>query len=105
VAIEGPSKASKISPRVRPLRRAKIRLATASAPRTADTATKLSKRRTGCSSYLVLNPVRLPLLSQPPLYSTTISQAIRNALRGSLYEARRERTSENSVKRKLNFGE
>jgi hypothetical protein len=31
------------------------------------------------------------------LYSTTVSRALRQPLRGSLYEARSERTSENSV--------
>src|SRR5687768_9750546 len=36
-----------------------------------------------------------------PLYSTTVSQGLRNALRGSLYAARRERTSENSVMAKV----
>src|SRR5215208_7286224 len=39
-------------------------------------------RRRGRSSYLALDPVLLPLPSQTPLYSTTISKALRTALRG-----------------------
>src|ERR671913_294376 len=52
------------------------------APRTAHTATRPAMRRRGRSSYLALDPVLLPLPSQTPLYSTTISKALRTALRG-----------------------
>src|SRR5215203_6631214 len=103
-ANEGPSQARKISPRVRPLRRAKIRLATASA-----THSRHSDQAIQAADRMLILPSSQSCSLAPsgttPLYSTNVSQGLRNALRGPLYEARREQTSENSVKRKSNVGE
>src|SRR5215216_3675770 len=49
------------------------------APRTADTAARPTMRRRGRSSYRLLDPAPLPLLSQPHC-TAPVSQAIRNAL-------------------------
>src|SRR5215213_3682350 len=46
----------------------------------------MAKRR--CSSYRLLDPVLLSLLSQPSLYSTVVCQALRQPLRRSLCEQR-----------------
>src|SRR5215208_834228 len=89
VTIVGPQ-AIKISPRVRPLRRARIRLATASARHSAhsDQASHAATR-----ALILPSP---PSCSLAPsvttsLYRITVSQPLRrNALRGSLYEARSE---------------
>src|SRR5687767_13609648 len=98
-AIEGPQ-ARKISPRVRSLRRARIRLATAS-----TTHSRQSDQAIQAADRMLIPPNPRPCSLAPsittPLYSTTISQALRNALRGSPYEARRKRTSEKSDKAKF----
>src|SRR4051812_32084868 len=82
-ANEGPSQARKISPRVRSLRRARIRLAAASTThsRHNDHATHAAARR------LIPPTLRLCCLAPcvtTPLYSTTVSQALRQTLRGEL---------------------
>src|SRR5215217_5629600 len=99
-ANEGPSQAKKISPGERPLRRARITLAAASATHTTH-----SDHASTVAPWVLLPPTTRSCFLGPsvttPLYSTTVSQALRNALRGSLYEARRERTSENAQKAKF----
>jgi hypothetical protein len=92
----------KIQPRVLPLRRARIGLAAASARliKHSDQASHAAAR------VLILpNPRSCSLApsATTSLYRITVSQPLRNALRGSLYEARIERTSENSVP--ANFAE
>src|SRR5215208_563701 len=75
-AIEVPSQARKISPRVRPLRRARIRLATPS--RHSDQAIQAANRM-----LILLSsppPVSLPLLSQP---HSTAPPSLMSLLQGS----------------------
>src|SRR5215207_4280692 len=80
-AIEGPSQARKISPRVRPLRRARIRLATASATHSAH-----SDRANHAATRALILPSPRPCCSldssaTTPLYRTTVAQALRQPLR------------------------
>src|SRR5215216_6984955 len=51
------------------------------APPTASPATRPARRRRGCSSRRFLDRDLLSLPSQPPLYSTTVSQTLRQPLR------------------------
>src|SRR5918997_3703261 len=99
-AIGGPPRARKISSRVLPLRRVRIRLAAASATliRHSDPASHAVTR-----ALILATPRSCTLAPSVTtlLYSTTVSQALRKASRGSLYEARRERTSENAQKAKF----
>src|SRR5215204_7191429 len=83
-AIEGPSQARKISPRVRPLRRARIRLAAASTmhSRHSDQAIQAANR------MLILpspRPRSLDPSGTTPLYSTTVFQALRQPLRSRVW--------------------
>src|SRR5215212_1769605 len=48
------------------------------------TPTMPAKLRRGYSSHRLLDPVPLPLLSRPSLYSTTVCQALRQTLRGGV---------------------
>src|SRR5688500_204669 len=76
VAIEGPSQARKISSRVRPLRRARIRLAAASTKHTANS----DQANHAALRWLIQLTPRLCSLVPSitiPLYSTTVSQALR----------------------------
>src|SRR5215217_6639790 len=92
----------KISPRVCSLRRARIKFAAASATHSAhsDQASRAERRALTLPSP---RPRSLAPSVTTSLYSITGPQALRNALRGSLYEARRERTSEKTPPR--HFGE
>src|SRR5918998_3661708 len=75
-ANEGPSQAKKITPRVRPLRRARIRLATASATHTTH-----SDHASTVAPWVLLPPTTrscsLASSVTTTLYSTTVSQALR----------------------------
>src|SRR5215218_6364230 len=51
------------------------------APLIASPATSLARERRGCSSLRFFDRDLLSLPSQPPLYSTNVSQTLRNALR------------------------
>src|SRR5918997_3231828 len=84
-AIGGPPRARKISARVRPLRRARIRLATASATliRHSDQAIQAAVRRLIPPTP---RPCFLALSITIPLYSTTVFQALRQPLRGGVSE-------------------
>src|SRR5215218_9095809 len=101
-AIEGPSQARKISPRVRPLRRARIRLAAASTThsRHSDQAIQAANR------MLILPSPRprflAPSVTTPPLYRTPVSQGLRLLLRGGvLSELRRIHLLRTPVSRSL----
>src|SRR5215204_6403064 len=50
-------------------------------PLIASPATRLARGRRGCSSRRFLDRNLLSLPSQPPLYSTTVSQPLRQPLR------------------------
>src|SRR5215211_5377489 len=94
MATEGLDRARKISPRVRPLRRARIRPATASATHSihSDQASHAATRA------LILPTPRSCSLAPSvtiSLYSTRLPSDTK-CVGGSLYEARRERTSENT---------
>jgi hypothetical protein len=52
-----------------------------SASRRAHTQAKRARQRCAGSSRRLLAPVPLPLPSQTPLYSTTVSKALPNTLR------------------------
>src|SRR5829696_10218016 len=90
-AIGGPPRARKISPRVLPFRRVRIRLATASATliRHSDPTSHAVTR-----ALILATPRSCSLAPSVTtlLYSTTVSQALRQTLRGEV-----ERTSQNSV--------
>src|SRR5688500_17962399 len=83
VATGGPDQARKISPRVRPLRRARIRPATPSATHTrhSDQASHAAVRR-------LIPPTPRSCSLAPsvttPLYNTTVSQPLRQTLRGEV---------------------
>src|ERR687889_1087514 len=83
LAIVGPSQARKISPRVRPLRRARIRPATASA-----TQSRHSDQAIQAANRMLILPSPRPRSLAPcvttPLYNTTVSQALRQTLRGDI---------------------
>src|SRR5918997_3649911 len=87
------SEIKNISPRVCSLRRARIKFAAASATHSAH-----SDQASHAETRALILPSPRPRSLAPSvttsLYSITGPQALRNALRGSLYEARRERTSE-----------
>src|SRR3712207_610876 len=80
VTIEGPGP-MKSSPSVRPLRSARIRLATASATHSAH-----SDHASQEAARVLIPPTPRPCSLAPsvttPLYSTTVSYSLRNALRG-----------------------
>src|SRR5215211_684127 len=82
-AIEGQHEAEKISPRVRPLRRVRIRLATAS-----TTHSRHSDQASTVAPWVLLptTPRSCSLASSvtTPLYSTTVSQALRLTLRAGV---------------------
>src|SRR3712207_4323346 len=80
-AIEGPSQARKISARVRPLRIARNRLATAS-----TTHSTHSDQASTVAAWVLLPPTTrscsLASCVTTPLYNATVSQALRQTLRG-----------------------
>src|SRR5215203_381527 len=87
-AIEGQHKAEKISPRVRPLRRARIRLATASATHSTH-----SDQASTVAPWVLLPTTPRSCSLAPsvttPLYSTTVSKALRQTLRRLFCKPRR----------------
>src|SRR5687767_2443013 len=98
MATGGPDQARKISPRVSPLRRLKIRPATASA-----THSRHSDHASHAATRVLISPTSRPCSLAPsitrPLYSTTVSQALREALRGRRYEVKFREFIEGEVRR------
>src|SRR5919112_3031618 len=100
VATGGPDQARKISPRVSPLRRARIRPATASAThsRHSDQASHAARR-------VLISPTPRPCSLAPsvttPLYNTTVCQALRQTQRSRISKANFREYPKGEVRRIL----